>query len=177
MQGFSDDELEDAHLRCMTGSTGWPPKPLPAGSPSGVTPKGSGRGGRPEIGSTCKAAGRGLGTWAFDAARMSKRLAFAPLQKARVARAARVAAVAAAVASANVLGPYYHERWQDHLEFCLRSKSFYTGSRHYKTRVLSFEVYVVILFVEGPTPWFRHLGAALQMMYFATWVGLVHRKP
>ena len=26
-----------------------------------------------------------------------------------------------------------HERWQGHLEFCLRSKGFYTGRRHYKT--------------------------------------------
>ena len=26
-----------------------------------------------------------------------------------------------------------HERWLSHLEFCLRSKGFYTGRRHYKT--------------------------------------------
>ena len=31
------------------------------------------------------------------------------------------------------LGSIYHERWLSHLEFCLRSKGFYTGRRHYKT--------------------------------------------
>ena len=35
--------------------------------------------------------------------------------------------------SLHILHVIYHERFLSHLEFCLRSKGFFTGRRHYKT--------------------------------------------